>query len=481
MAMAHHLRMAPQGSLVGSIKFDAVTKLVDKLSEDLESARLSTQQRDAALEELKVHGRDPRNSDPIFTKKGIETLTRHAFNEPSSTTSRNALRVLCNALLLKPDTRQLFVSLGQEDKACSQLRNDSREDEFLVARLLLLTTYDTTINLVKLVDEHHLGDAIIENISRHADRVSETTVSRARADPMEEMALLETLKLLFNVTKLCPERVDSFTPAIAPLITLLCKLDISSTRTPLEPPLGSVVHAFMNMNLNSEDAKASLYPKSGSTSVADRLVYLLDIATRSYPDSDIDLSVSPLACTIASIYEHAPESVRQLIQSKLLPGEEDRQSVLGKGDTLPARLLRNSTNALAPRFREVILALFFNMSDKDASTFVNNVGYGYAAGFLFQNNILMPDSANEMQTAEGSGRPVNPITGQFIDVEKFADLPDMTGEEKEREAERLFVLFERLKKSGIISVQNPVEQAVQEGRFEELADDYEEDVAKHVD
>ncbi|KAK3341276.1 guanine nucleotide exchange factor [Lasiosphaeria hispida] len=481
MSVAYRLQTAPQGSLTGSAKFDVVTKLVDKLSEDLESASLSTQQRDAALEELKIHGRDPRNSDPIFTKKGIETLTRHAFNEPSSATSRNALRVLCNALLLKPETRQLFVSLGQEGKACSQLRNDSRDDEFLVARLLLLTTYGTNTNLVKLVDEHHLGDGIIENLSRHASRISETTVSKARADPMEEMALLETLKLLFNVTKLCPERVDSFTPAISPLVTLLCKLNISSTRTPLDPPLGSVINALMNLNLDGEDAKASLYPKSEPTSVAEKLVNLLDIATKSYPDSDIDLSVSPLACIIASIYEHAPESTRQLFQSKLLPAEEDRQSVLGKGDTLPARLLRNSTNALAPRFREVILALFFDMSDKDASKFVKNVGYGYASGFLHQNNIPMPDSVKEAQTAEGSGRLVNPITGQFIDVEKFADMPEMTDEEKEREAERLFVLFERLKKTGIISVQNPVEQAVQEGRFEELADDYEEDVAKNVD
>ena len=36
-------------------------------------------------------------------------------------------------------------------------------------------------------------------------------------------------------------------------------------------------------------------------------------------------------------------------------------------------------------------------------------------------------------------------------------------------------LVRRLKKNGLISVQNPVEKAVQEGRFEELPDDYEEE------
>ncbi|KAK2073684.1 hypothetical protein P8C59_007942 [Phyllachora maydis] len=70
--------------------------------------------------------------------------------------------------------------------------------------------------------------------------------------------------------------------------------------------------------------------------------------------------------------------------------------------------------------------------------------------------------------------PVNPITGQFLESENQPELPEMTGEEKEREAERLFVLFERLKRNGLIQVQNPVAQAVEECRFEELGDDGDE-------
>ena len=41
-------------------------------------------------------------------------------------------------------------------------------------------------------------------------------------------------------------------------------------------------------------------------------------------------------------------------------------------------------------------------------------------------------------------------------------------EEKEREAERLFVLFERLRATGVVDIKNPVQQAIDEGRFEEL-------------
>ena len=105
---------------------------------------------------------------------------------------------------------------------------------------------------------------------------------------------------------------------------------------------------------------------------------------------------------------------------------------------------------------------------------MENIGYGFAAGFLSSHNIDVPASA----TGEGSGGrdnvsgrgDINPITGQRWSAEnkQKPDLPEMTEEEKEREAERLFVLFERLRATGVVDVKNPVQQAFDEGRFEEL-------------
>lgn len=66
------------------------------------------------------------------------------------------------------------------------------------------------------------------------------------------------------------------------------------------------------------------------------------------------------------------------------------------------------------------------------------------------------------------GKEINPVTGQRRDMEPQDPGPEMTDEEKEREAERLFVLFERLKATGVVNIVNPVEQALQEGRFEEV-------------
>lgn len=384
--------------------------------------------------------------------------------------------MLCNALLLKPETRQIFVDAGYEPKACQKLKNDSRDDEFLVSRLLLLTTYNTTINLTELIEKHDLAQSIVQNLSRHDARISANPATTGTTNPMAEMALAETLKLLFNVTNFAKSHIDSFDQAVPHVSNILSSHELLKTSTPLDPPFGLLINALLNLNLNTAIAQSSLYPAAEPTRIANRLTQLLDLSMKSYTDTNLDQAVSPLICVLSVVYEHAPtttaeppkgsnnstsssgvtdnnNSVRSFIRSRLIPTDEDRQAGLGKADTLPSRLLRNWTNALAPKFRSAVAHLYFDLSGRDAVQFIENVGYGYASGFLFENQIAIPEGAMQQGGGGGAGsssagvegtrRAVNPITGQFLDEEKFPDLPEMTMEEKEREAERLFVLFER--------------------------------------
>lgn len=381
----------------------------------------------------------------------METLAKFAFDSSSETTSRNALRVLCNAMLLKPEARQTFVDLGYEHKACSRLKADNWDDEFLVSRVVFLTTYGTTIDLPKLIKEHRLAESIVENLSRHADRCSTHSTGKTKADPMEEMALAETLKLLFNVTRYTSDHISSFDRAVAHIATIFCTHPLPDSKTPLSPPFSLLINALMNLDLASPAARRALYPEKEPTRIVGRLVQLLDLAMKVYTDNDLEQLATPLVCVLSSTYEHAPAedadgSVRAFVRGRLLPTDEDRKAGLGKAETLPSRLLRNWANPLAPEFRRAVSHLYFDLSGKDAGRFIENVGYGYASGFLFQNKIPVPESAMEggaEASSSSATRPVNPITGQFLDEEKFPDLPEMTKEEKEREAERLFVLFER--------------------------------------
>ena len=355
----------------------------------------------------------------------------------------------------------MFLDLGFEQKACSKLKSNNLDDEFLVSRIIFLMTYGTNIKLETLIDQYHLADYITQNLSRHAKSSgngsgssgssigSGISIAKSKpkaVDPMADMALTETAKLLFNVTHFCKDRVDAFTQAIVPIVTMICKHDIPQGK-PLDAPLGPLVNALLTLNLSSDKGTAALFPKSEPAALTERLIQLLDLALRKYSDSDLDASVLPLVTALRKIYELAPvDTVRPIMHAKLLPTEADRKKALGQTESLASLILRHTTNALAPELRNSASHMLFELSDKDATKFVHNVGYGFASGFLFQNNVPVPEGATESfraASAENSGRDINAVTGQFVDEEKEPDLPAMTDEEKEREAERLFVLFER--------------------------------------
>lgn len=356
-------------------------------------------------------------------------------------------------MLLKAETRQIFVDLGYMSKACNKLKLDSREDEFLVSRIVFLTTYDTNINIEKLIDEDHLAETICSNINRHAKQFSPKP--KKPKEPMEDMALTETLKLLFNITHFCPQRSGAFTQALLPILVILSRWTIPITK-PLDPPVSPLINALMNINFESTENISTFFPKSTPSIYIDRLIELLDQSTKVYTDDELEQSVSPLVTLLRKLYEIAPDETKERMRKSILPSAVDRQTPLGRAETLASRLLRLSTNPGTPQLRECTSSLQFDMSDKDARSFVHNVGYGFAAGFLFQHNVPIPENALEAWSTSGSDTSgarasqdshaldgkVNLITGQFLDMEEKVEI-DMTEEEKEREAERLFVLFER--------------------------------------
>ena len=357
-------------------------------------------------------------------------------------------------MLLKANTRQIFIDLAYESKACNKLKNDNRDDEFLVSRIIFLTTYDSNVNIEKLIDQHHLAENICVNISRHAKQYVTKQKKVKELNPMEDMALVESLKLMFNLTHFCSQRSGSFSPALPHILMLLCKRPISSSK-PLDPPIGTLINALINLPLEQKDNIQTLFPKVSPYVNVDRFVEILEKSTRVYTDDDLEHLVSPLLTLIRKVYEIAPKDVQRHMQTLLLPSDADRTQALGRSESLPSRLLRLSTNPTTPQVRESISSLLFELSGKDARNFVQNVGYGFASGFLFQHNVPIPENALEAwstssgseashsRASQDSYKPINPITGQTLETEPLVEEPEMTQEEKEREAERLFVLFER--------------------------------------
>ena len=304
---------------------------------------------------------------------------------------------------------------------------------------------------------------------------------------MEEMSLVEIVKLMFNITYYYPDLVPKFTSSIEPLINLILNLPLPTP--PLKSPINYILNALLNLDLASVEKKSRmgpearsspLFPHSCPERVAERLTSIFNKAIVTIPENELDQSAAPLCTLIRRQYELAYPQMKEWMQCIMLPRDKDRDKPLGVGDTMAARLLRLSCSPNLPTLRENISGLLFELSDKDANKFVKNIGYGFAAGFLMSHNIEVPGSAAEassISTEEETsvGAEINPITGQRLSEEDRV-LPkekaaDMTEDEKEREAERLFVLFERLKANGVVSVKNPVQEAVEQGRFEEIEED----------
>lgn len=267
------------------------------------------------------------------------------------------------------------------------------------------------------------------------------------------MALTETLKLLFNVTANQPELAIKFASSVPDLFSILAhqKLPVP----PLQGPVSAIINASMNMEITQETCPTKAQ--------VEQLISILESSVKAYSEQELDQAATPLLTLLRKIQEKALPDVRTHMQSLLLPDEKARSKPLGQGDSLPSRLLRLSISPSLMNLRESISVLLYELSDSNPTTFIHNIGYGYAAGFLSTHKIEVPET---MMRVDAQGANVNPITGQHLAAEPTNPEPEMTDEEKEREAERLFVLFERLKATGVVDVENPVHQAMREGRFD---------------
>jgi hypothetical protein len=241
-----------------------------------------------------------------------------------------------------------------------------------------------------------------------------------------------------------------FSKSIPQIFKILIRRKIPTP--PLDPPVNYLINALLNLDLEDKKGQQlkfhgmnAAFPKFDAKCNAEHLINILDNAIVAYTEPELDNAISPVLTLIRRMYQIAPVSIKKYMQWLLLPTDEERCRPLGKSDTLSSRLLQLSTSAMAPNLRSSISSMMFELSGKDATQFVKNVGYGFASGFLLSHNLKMPETATEAHATAGpsDSTPGNPITGQRLDKEEPDTSEPMTIEQKEREAERLSILFER--------------------------------------
>ncbi|KAJ7794290.1 hypothetical protein B0H14DRAFT_3557563 [Mycena olivaceomarginata] len=168
----------------------------------------------------------------------------------------------------------------------------------------------------------------------------------------------------------------------------------------------------------------------------------------SSADHSLDNELSPLLVLITRLYL-ADEVSRMCTRDWLIPADLDRSATAGSLESCPNMLSR------CPR----LLSSVYHAHLKDSVKRCN------VTGFLFNKGIInapplpaTPTSSASLSAAVADN--INPVAGTV--QEARVPEPEMMPEEKEREMEKLFVLFNRLERTGTLPPsQNPIWKAME--------------------
>ncbi|KAG9322573.1 hypothetical protein KVV02_001366 [Mortierella alpina] len=406
---------------------------VDALMHDLKEGGVARnwheRERILALQALKTLGRATEGCDSIFTEEGIRTLLYHSGLHKATeasidrTSSREALKCLANALLLKPTTRPIFERLDGHGQCSALLKRShlSNESQFLFSRILFLVTIDATSIVKSLLDEHHA----VNNVGM----VLKTQLARTPDGTMfsQSMVLSEALKYLFNLmivdpkierdaeanfsekekTEATGKRFQSLLPTI---VSILITIPPPSPN-PLEPPHSHAIHVLLNFPISTS---ALLVTRSQQATLLSVLLQILDDTLRHSLNTDeeastdglsngteLDEIVPPLVLVLTNIASAGGEG-RAALKARMLPEDVDRTKPLDKGNTFSARLIRRMTSMRFPQIRETVSQLLFVLCDEDPALLTRHVGYGNAAGFLMNRNLGVPSSVSGAGSDEAS-------------------------------------------------------------------------------
>ncbi|XP_037546917.1 synembryn-A [Nematolebias whitei] len=158
----------------------------------------------------------------------------------------------------------------------------------------------------------------------------------------------------------------------------------------------------------------------------------------------------------------AHRETRLYIRKHILPPLRDVSQRPEDGTTVRSRLVRLMTH-LDTDLKHCAADLLFVLCKENVRRFVKYTGYGNAAGLLATRGLLggqrVRSSSTDAQYSSDSDSDteeyrqvkdrINPVTGR-VEAEQPDPMEGMTEEEKEEEAKRLIMLFNKLSRENII-------------------------------
>jgi hypothetical protein len=457
----------------------------------------------SVLTQFKVLGREPAISNQLtpaildaITRKFVlpqdESVSIVSIPREPTTTIVEGLTIIANALVINnnllkewhPDP-QLFSYVLQLYNKMNVQEGDLRK-VYLFGRVLFLITFD----------------GLSVYTSSQSDLIEKSTiVIDAKMcqfewldlnDQMPKLAFIELLKFFFNVVHFHPVEAK---PKDSTLRALASKILVNKIGTPSAGNVDISRHIFNDLMCISGKIWFGRALENGDcrtnvlSSVLTHCRFLTDPATKNLYMNEASLSPALTCLQIIVSYLWASDTIindeteklRQLARTQLFPTSEDRRLGVGEAgaSSLASRLVALTREPTLTNANRIAQEIYWQMCGRDANKVSSVMGFGYGSAYLASTFITGSGDSSKNDKSHASRlsttdiksddndhhqqqKDINLVTGQTMNPEEDArergrlraEWSALSDAEKQQESEKMYGLFEKLKKNGIFQIQN---------------------------
>ncbi|GLD57432.1 synembryn-A-like protein [Lates japonicus] len=393
---------------------------------------------------------------------------------------KEAMKVLCNVVYNSTWAQERFSTLrlmcGLTERLSSSVSCSSPSSvQFYELRLMFLVTALRPELSTQLKHEGGVSilTAALESCLEVQWKDQYECVLDSAAPPISLEAsqrIIEILKILFNITysthRQEPSEDDAALYRHLVAILRLClrrKCMLSDDTDELQ---GHTVNLLTALPLQCLDVMlmVPLDPNSEQCQGVnmDCVYTLLMFMERRLESGDrVKEKLTPILNLLTESCR-AHRETRHYIRNHILPPLRDVSHRPEEGSTVKSRLIRLMTH-LDTDLKHCAADLIFVLCKENVRRFVKYTGYGNAAGLLATRGLLggqgpraptsnaqySSDSDSDTEEYRQVKDRINPVTGR-VEAEQSDPMEGMTEEEKEEEAKRLIMLFNKLSRDSII-------------------------------
>lgn len=394
---------------------------------------------------------------------------------------KEAMKVLCNVVYNSTWAQERFSALrlmcGLTERLSSSASSSSPSSvHFYELRLMFLMTALRPELRTQLQQEGGvsiLTAALESSLEVQWKDQYECELGPAAAAPISLEAsqrIIEILKILFNITysthRQEPSEEDAALYRHLVAILRLClmrKCTLSDDTDELQSHTVNLLSALplqcLDVLLVPPQQTDSEHSQSFNMDCVH--ILLLFMERRLESGDKVKEKLTPVLNLLTESCR-AHRETRQYVRRHILPPLRDVSHRPEEGSTVKSRLIRLMTH-LDTDLKHCAADLIFVLCKENVRRFVKYTGYGNAAGLLATRGLLggqtsmtlrsdtqySSDSDSDTEEYLQVKDRVNPVTGR-VEAEQPDPMEGMTEEEKEEEAKRLIMLFNKLSRDKII-------------------------------